>query len=515
MKNKTIQKMLAAVLTATLTLSCFTACGNQPANKQESEVKESITSETSEKKETVVVPEEPKEPTEISFILYETGGAFDDLQAVEDALNEYIEAEIGVHVDIKQIAEVGGDLTLALAAGEDVDLFWVSQTKYGPELMTNDGAYDITDIVKEYPGIYNLLPEGVWNASQYLGRNYYIPVPKESAAGYGVLVPTSFVTKYGWDLSQVKEQKDLEPLLKDLKEDGVDYSFLAHTNTYTKWGIDDFAFIKDYAGVARDGDTTKIVSVYESEAYKEYVNLRYAWNQAGYIAQAEIERLASATINELRKAGEIGFSFWNNIPDSKDNATSRYGSMVGEVDVIALTQNYIDTNSAFGSAYMINSAADEETLEACMKFVNALYTDEKVATLLTYGIEGQHYELVDGRVKVKADTKYKTVGCWAITAYSAPTLLTTQKENNTELYQEFNDAALVSCTAGFSFDPTKVEAEIAACDAAVNEYRTLLEKGFYNPDEYIPKMVDALKKAGLEKVIAEIQTQYDAWLASK
>jgi len=514
MKNKTIQKMLATVLTAALTLSCFTACGNQPANKQESEVKESITSETSEKKETVVVPEEPKEPTEISFILYESGGAFDDLQVVEDALNEYIESAIGVHVDIKQLAEVGGDLTLALAAGEDVDLFWVSQSKYGPELMTNDGAYDITDIVKEYPDIYNQLPEAIWSASQYQGRNYYIPMPKESATGYSVAVSTAFVNKYGWDLSTVKELKDLEPMLENLKADGVDHPILAHTNTYNMWGIDEFAFITAYAGVARNGDTSKIVSIFETEEYKEFVNMRYAWNQAGYISQAEIEKLASKTIKELKGSGEIGFFNFTTVPDAKDAATSK-NSMIGECEVIELTKNYIDTNCAFGSAYMINSAADEETLEACMKFVNALFTDEKVANLLTYGIEGQHYELVDGKVKVLADTKYKTAGCWAITSFTGPTLLTTQKDNNTELYQEFNEAGVVSCTTGFSFDQSKAEAEIAACDAVVAEYRTLLEKGFYNPDEYLPKMVDALKKAGLEKVIAEIQTQYDAWLASK
>lgn len=511
MKNKTIQKMLAVALTATLTLGCLAACGDEPANNQGSEAKESVTSEVNEKQGTVV-SKEPKEPVEISFVLYETGGVMDDVQLVEDAVNEYIESAIGVHLDIKLVTEIGGDLTLALAAGEDVDLFWVAKGQYGQELMINDGAYDVTDIVKEYPDIYSLLPESIWTASQYQGRNYYIPVPKESATGYSEIVFTEFVNKYGWDISAVDELKDLEPMLAQMYADGVDYSFLNHTSTYKNFGLDDFSFIKDYAGVARNGNTKEIISIYETDEYKEYLDLKHSWNQKGYINQAEIDKLSSKTRKELKAAYEVGFDIFANVPDAKNNATSRNPY---EVEVLQITENYIDTGCAFGSAYMINSAVDEETLQACMKFLNVLYTDEKVANLLTYGIEGQHYELVDGRVSLITDAKYKTAGCWAITAFNAPTLLTSQKENLAELYKEFNEAGILSCTAGFSFNETNVEAEIAACDAVLNEYILLLEKGFYDPDEYLPKMVEALKKAGLEKVIAEIQTQYDAWLASK
>jgi len=512
MKNKTIQKMLATLLAATLTLGCLTACGDEPANNKGSEVKESAATETSEKQETVV-SEKKKEPVEITYVGYSTGACvWDDLQMVEDEINEYIEPLINVKVDLVTVESLGGDLALALAAGEDVDLFWVSNAKNGMELMTNDGAYDVTDIVKEYPDIYNLLPEAIWDASTYNGRNYYIPIPKESATGYSLIVPTEFVTKHGWDLSTVKELKDIEPMLVDLKADGIDYSYLCHTHTYSRLGLNDFAFIKDYAGVARNGDTSKIISIYETTEYKEYVDLKYAWNQAGYINQAEIEKLSSKTRKGIMAEKEVGFSITTTIPDVKDSASA---SNPYEVEVIQLTDNYIDTGCAFGSAYMINSASDDETVEACMKFLNTLFTDEKVANLLTYGIVGTHYDLVDGRVSLIADAKYKTVGVWPTTAFNVATLLPSEKENKEELYKEFNESGVLSCTAGFFFDQAKVEAEITACEAVVSEYRLLLEKGFYNPDEYLPKMVDALKKAGLDKIIAEMQTQYDAWLASK
>ena len=56
---------------------------------------------------------------------------------------------------------------------------------------------------------------------------------------------------------------------------------------------------------------------------------------------------------------------------------------------------------------------------------------------------------------------------------------------------------------------------MTALDGVLAEYQALLEKGFYDPEEYLPEFQAALKTAGVEKVIAEMQTQYDAWLAVK
>ena len=58
-------------------------------------------------------------------------------------------------------------------------------------------------------------------------------------------------------------------------------------------------------------------------------------------------------------------------------------------------------------------------------------------------------------------------------------------------------------------------AEIAAIDAVFTEYQRLMDHGFYDPAEYLPILQDRLASAGMDKVVAECQAQYDAWLASK
>lgn len=67
----------------------------------------------------------------------------------------------------------------------------------------------------------------------------------------------------------------------------------------------------------------------------------------------------------------------------------------------------------------------------------------------------------------------------------------------------------------FSFDSGAVKTEIAALNNVTNEYRFGLENGEMDPDVYLPKFRQALKEAGIEKVIAEKQAQLDAWAAAQ
>lgn len=57
--------------------------------------------------------------------------------------------------------------------------------------------------------------------------------------------------------------------------------------------------------------------------------------------------------------------------------------------------------------------------------------------------------------------------------------------------------------------------EITALDNVMNEYQVLMNCGFYDPEEYLPKYLDAIEQAGMDKILTEIQTQYDAWKSSQ
>lgn len=82
-------------------------------------------------------------------------------------------------------------------------------------------------------------------------------------------------------------------------------------------------------------------------------------------------------------------------------------------------------------------------------------------------------------------------------------------------FLEYNKKGLTLNSLGFSFDRTSVDAQCAACKSVVEKYYKQLFAGATNVDATVKKMTDELNAAKVNEVIAEIQKQYDAWLAGK
>lgn len=504
------QKVLAGLLALAMTVGVLSGCGAAQEEKQDSPAKvETSVEESAEEPadEPAEVEEESVEPVEI--VWYRNTNLNDDEQKVTDAINEYIEPLIGVRV--KVVTNQNTDLPMALAANEDIDLFWTAFWSKGNDYIDGNTALDLTELLPQYEGLYNSMPENIWEASKNNGSLYYVPVYKESATGYGMVVPKELVEKYAWDLSTIHSALDLTPFLEEAHADGMDSAFCT-SNTGAYIYMHEFynSLVLSAAGIKRGDETSTVVNMYETPEYEEYVKTVYGWNQAGYINQDEIAVEADTNIIKTQE-GETAFSHWASTPDGAANASSRYGM---DVMVVDTTTNYMGNNATFGSAYMINAKTQEA--DACLKFLELLYTDQTLADLACYGIEGEHYNrTADGRVELIADSGYTSGGVWATTNVMAPSLLVGESENKKEEYDSFNKNALIAESLGFSFDKTPVEAEYTAIAAVKNEYENLLEKGFYDPEEYLPVFQKALKDAGVDKLIEEVQKQYDAWKQAK
>ena len=65
---------------------------------------------------------------------------------------------------------------------------------------------------------------------------------------------------------------------------------------------------------------------------------------------------------------------------------------------------------------------------------------------------------------------------------------------------------------GFIPDSTNVSTQVAAVSNVYDQYFKVLTYGDVNPDEYLPQFLTELEAAGINDIIAEYQTQADAWL---
>ena len=429
-----------------------------------------------------------------------------DTDKVADAINAYIEPLIGVKVEI--VDDSNYNLSMELAAGGDVDLFWMASWGGAYGYINSGAVMDLAGLLDNYPTLKDSIPDNVWEAATWGEHNWYVPILKEAGSGIQISIPTEFYEKYCPDLKSISNLSELTPYLEKMKADGITSAFDT-TNLQYKGNASTCSYfdVNDYVGVDKD---MKAVAYVNTPEYTEFVNTVYSWQKAGYIPAEQFEQHTGDYQKELIAAGNWGFATWAATPDGEGNASARYGV---DMTLIDWTPTYMTTDSPAGSLYMIN--ANSTKADACLKFLGLLYTDPVVANLAAYGIEGEHYDIVDGRIQLREESNYKYPGVWIVTNVMAPDLQVGESEDKKQQYADFNASCEVSPICGFVFDKTNVEAEMAALDGVKAEYIILLERGFYDPATYIPQYQAALQAAGLDKVVAEVQAQLDAFLAGK
>lgn len=435
------------------------------------------------------------------------------VQKVEDAINAYIADKINVKIHLTDIGsgEFTDKANLALGNNE-INLLWTAswESTIGTnDLVPKNAVYDITDLL---PGtdLYNSMDAGQWEATKYNGRIYYIPVYKDNVEGYDFMFRQDLVDKYGWDLSTVTSLADIEPMLADAKSEGLKYPFLTQkTAMFYRFYIDSFDFFTADATanwVAVDRDTNEVVDTILTDEYKEFCTLMAQWAEAGYISEDDVTKTTTDTTTQTQ---DWAVSWWTDIPVNAE-ANSRYGQ---DVAMVPATDRWAHSTSALGSCYAVTANSTPEQAQACIDFMGLLYTDSKLADLYTFGIEGEDFTYDENGQVVQTSEKYNH-SMWESASATIVTPVAGEPENKADLYEAFNGGANTSCAAGFRFDKTPVESQYAACQNVFEQYGFVLENGGVaaaDVESTIAAYQAALDEAGYQDVLAEFQSQYNAW----
>ena len=84
---------------------------------------------------------------------------------------------------------------------------------------------------------------------------------------------------------------------------------------------------------------------------------------------------------------------------------------------------------------------------------------------------------------------------------------------------KYNDECVVPAHMGFVFDTTPVTNEIAACTNVVAEFSKDIRTGQLGSEDEVRDVVaefnDKLTANGVDAIVAEVQSQIDAWVAAK
>lgn len=504
----TKKKIGSLVLVLALCLSVLGGCGTKKEGQNESTV-----TAKSEEAKTTSESTQTFETTTISVYYYASNNQAAEKEVI-GAMNAYSEDKIGVTIEFHPFdpSEYADKLNMGLASKEDIDLCWV--TGY-TDLVSQDALLDLTDLLPEYPALYAVMPEKIWQSIEIKGRRYSVPNYKESFVGYALFTPKDIADKvkekYGIDFNTIAcdsvfEIGNYEEYILACMEEGVSMP-LPEGVFLSKFMPSE----RDYEGldapfaVARGSH--EITTYYDMPEYEAYIDLMTKWKELGIWKEEQI--MSDYVAKDYLVSGSYALTGAPLVPDMANAKKTAYGP---EVYVKEITDSYVVSNTAMGSGWAVNKMSQKA--DACLKWLELLNTDTEFADIFMYGLEGKQYTRnAEGVVEKIADSGWSN-GQWRATNYMVPSLLSTEAADKKEQYTIANDAAKASEFMGFRPDYENVESQMAAVSAIVKEYNPMFERGFFGKDK-LDEVKEKLKAAGAEEIIKELQSQLDAFFAEK
>ncbi|MCI9552274.1 MAG: ABC transporter substrate-binding protein [Acutalibacter sp.] len=367
-------------------------------------------------------------------------------------------------------------------------------------------------------GIRELLG-GYLAATTVNGKIYTVPTIRDLCRGAGINYDVELAQECEVDMSQVKELSDLTPVFEQIQAvKGKDFPCLVNASVGS-------SFLKNYIivdalndsnGVLMNFglDNTDVTFFEETEVYKEMVTLLASWFKAGYV-QKDIVISQEDKYTMLRQ--NLGFCYPTNCkPGIANTASLSVGRLIANIQM----EDYFATTAQVASFNFSLAQGCIDQAKA-MEFLNALYTDGRIATLLGRGIEGQHYQVLEnGQIRFpegvdQSNCTFFPNVTWAVGNQFATPVWENDPEDIWEQQAAANDSAHKSLALGFTFDNSKVASEVSAVTNVRNEYQNQIENGDCDVDALLPQYIQALRSAGIETIIQEKQTQLNHWLANQ
>ena len=452
----------------------------------------------------------------LKMIGYTNGASTnEDVDAVTQAINEHIKPLINAEIEweILNVGVYNEQINLLLAGDEQADIIIppASLSTYAAQ----GALLPLDDLLAQYgQGIIEVMGMDNLNACSYQGQIYAVPTNRDLAKGYAFYYREDWNEQYDLGLENAGNLDDLEAAFaKLLAQDPSKVAVFKNgtsplTSVYQDWD----PLGEGYGVLQNQGDNLKVVNLYETEQYKDFVTRMYNWQQAGYI----YKEAATSTISEkdgLTSGTYLGL-FANYKPGIDNNYEQNFGMKMG---VAHLVDPYATTSTIAS----IKMAIPRNTVNAerTMQFLNLMYTDPQVVNLLHYGIEGREYVFSDKEKGIitypeGVDATNKPMDNTLGWMYGNQLISYVWEGKPADVWaqtDEFNKSAKRSLAAGFVFDSTDVLNEVTYCSNVVEKYAKALESGTLDPETGLAEFNRELEGAGINTIIEKKQEQLDAW----
>lgn len=509
-------KILSLLLAVAMTASMFVACTDKTTTDTPSTTPS--TGGESKPSEDTPVPETPKELVKLKW--YHWGKAPNKPNDVIKALNEQSKKDINTEIDFVWTTEKDDNLKMVMSTGGDYDIAFTCAWFANYAVSAQSGfLYDITEKVKTVtPKLYDYIPEIVWEGSKVNGKVFAVPTYKDTAAQQYWIVNKPYV------IDGAKAQAEFDacgmrlstvtPLLEKVKaynDAGTPYpNDLTAPLNFNQAGLNGhdrpFDTISQpvRVGVKIGDDTSKVVSFYDDPDYIADLKTLKDWHDRGLSNKNAIE-LTAEPINLVVSTAQG----WEGAEQSAWEP-----KFMTEVDLIKRDEPLFTTGAIQGS--MNGISASSKNVDRSLQYLEYVNTNGNYRNMLAYGIEGVNWKKdAEGRAEILTDTDW-TTGHFASASFFEMTPAAPAPADMWANLKAVSDAAGATPLVGFNPNLIPVENEIAACTDIIKANEWYLQTGdLKDVDAKLKEVKDKLDAVGYQKIITEMQSQVDAFIAAK
>ncbi len=412
-------------------------------------------------------------------------------------------------------ADYDQKMNVIIASGEDYDICFTSNWTNNYGLNAAKGAYaELDELLPKYaPKLLAQVPQTFWDAAKINGKIYGVVNEQIAARGPAYCVTDEIAAKYNFDVKGLKpyDYNGLDPLLAQAEKDNPKTFTIAYLDNTAYFKQDMVAGWNIPGSIYVDDASAKVFNQFESPEVMQFAELMRDWNAKGYTNGNE--RIATKISDEENTTTDMVAAM---------EGAYKPGIEIAAVQRFKIPRSYIPagdpvltTSGICATMQAINR--NSKNVERAMMFLELINTDADMYNLLNFGIKDKHFTIdADGFMVKEGDeaAKYAPNVPWMFATNFIAYVDKGMPKDVWQQTKDMNNNAKVSPVLGFTFNIDPVKAEAGQCAAVVDEYRRSIELGVADKAKY-DEFVAKLKSAGSDKVIAEMQTQIDAWKAAK
>lgn len=482
-----MKKLMAAGLALALSVSLFTGCGQKTNTDGMEEI-------------TILYPGE--ESDRMSEFL-------------DNEFAERMKTDLNMKVNVIFVPweQYWEKKDIMLANQEPIDLYWDGL----PDLATmvnKKQCQPLDELIETYgQDMLKVLPMDQIRGASVGDQIYGIPTAyaPSSAMFQQVCVRQDILEAVGMD--SITTPDDLKLFAEKATEQfpningGGDPIYKPLTRYYTD---DQYNWVASGDLVVFGESTQKVYSYFETEAFQEVCKFNRSLNNEGLYTED-----VTVKYNERDSRMQTGTYLWVEGSAGKD---MEIGNSVRANAPEARLKTYLLApekdryiTSAGGEVLCVPYTAPNP--EGAIKWLNWLYSSQENYNFALYGVEGKDYELVDGRInRLTTDDLFYE---WMFRNQNYQLFAQDVDQEAIDAYRSWDDNAKRSASFGFRFNNENVKEIETRLGEVAQMYFIPLQTGFVDFDTEYPKAVQALKEAGIDEYVAEVQRQMDEFLSQK